>query len=120
MSKIEEAAAEVILQAAQSAGEAKEFVLEQAPDVVQQLIYWEIASGLMWCGFWLLLGGFIASLLFVLARATDDSDCYFMGVIAFILSMFAAWVPLASALKAWVAPKVFLIEYAASLVRSAS
>lgn len=108
----------------------KEFVLEQAPDVAQQIVAYEIAyrtfSAIMWIG--MLITLIVLTTKWRRWAATDDCPSYekgghqvASGILAglgvttcLILMSLAGVVPL---LKATFAPKVFLLEYLAGLIK---
>lgn len=151
--ELQKALAEIINGALSSAAAAKDFVLAELPDVVQQLLLWKAVESGLFFVFWL------ASLLLLLwvikrkssiitgnlddgerqrlnhllaigyARRTVGEDIEYdslrrrgnpiIGIICGLglsvcligLSCSLAW------LKIWLAPKVYLLEYAASLVK---
>lgn len=120
----------------QFATETKDFVVAQAPDVVQQLLRYE---------FWTSLGqqmsvvfGFLALLVFGAHLlkyrwfiVTDYSESQknerelpsiVIGCICSVIGIFGTVIPLLCTttlvwFKVAVAPKIFLIEYAANLIK---
>lgn len=98
---------------------------EQTPDIVQQLLSWKFYESVITCaGFGFVLaitiGMSIRSFYKVKDGSFDDSFFEYMGptVWPFLSVLMAmgffssfAWVQI------WVAPKVYLLEYASSLIK---
>lgn len=104
------------------------FLQAEIPDVIYQLLLWKAASGLFWFAFLSVLIAIIMIKGFRVAKASNDaSDQYNKGFAFFIYGM-AAGIPsffmslgalkgLSTAAQIWLAPKIYLIEYAASLAK---
>ena len=139
---LQNALAEIITAALENAGAAKEFVLAEMPDVVQQLLIWKMTISLIWFVFGLACLALIPLLLkhclwLITERTTKDADwarsknfTYFNEPsAAFVGNSILSVIGLALALligqltinfewlQIWLAPKVYLIEYAADLVK---
>lgn len=123
--ELQKALAEIITGALQTAEQAEAFVLAEMPDVVQQLLAWKMVQSLVYCVFGLLC--FITIALYwrwaakILERANEE---YFddhvaigglMGTV--VLVLIGGFAVNLTWLQIWLAPKVYLIEYAASLVK---
>ena len=97
--------------------QAKEFIVGELPEVVRQLLVWKGIHN-----FVLFLIGLATSVV-VIAIATkfsfsDDEDVFLRRIVVFSVCLMAAVFTLnIQWLKIWIAPKVWLIEYAASLVK---
>lgn len=116
-------------------GEAVDFAVAQAPDVIQQLLMWHFVNSLINCALGIVC--FVIIFLFVrFVQKYPQPDSFesnnlvwwdkgelhpvtgifgglgvcILGLAGFIL-MNLTW------LKIWIAPKLYLIEYAASLVK---
>lgn len=99
---------------------AEGFVLEQAPDVVQQLLVWQ---------FWSSVVGFVICLVvfFVCAwavwRLFKSADNYgpdpviIIPSVAVIISTLIGCISFFNALQIHLAPKVFLLEYLRGIVK---
>ena len=99
----------------QSAVAGKDFVVEQAPDVVQQLLTYTFVYefALMLVG----IGIIVMSYTFANKYAKkSDGMSYLAGLIA---GGAGSTLTLANLgwIKVWLAPKLFVLEYAASLVK---
>ena len=116
---------------------ATTFLSQQLPDVVQQLLLWYFTYSLILT----IIGIIIASVTtYVLIKysgkgeiipgsydyletLTHDDDGYlsprtiFTGLVALVLYIISMSLISLTWLKIWIAPKIFLIEYAASLVK---
>lgn len=133
ISKTDEALAQVLTKALEAAEKTGQFVVEQAPDVVQQLVLYYTV--LHWASvalsLFILVGGMtlsVRSFKSAFARAEKDEykDAdhfgeFWLGLFAGISSavtFFALFIGnISDALKITLAPKVWLIEYAANLIR---
>lgn len=105
---------------------AVSFSQAQIPDVVHQLLVWNFTSSMISTiiGFLLFLGAQCASwLIFKKLKNDWAGDEFFEHPESMIVGMIYAftYLPLALTnmdwLKIWLAPKLYLIEYAASLVK---
>ena len=88
---------------------AKNFALEQAPEVCQQIIRWQIFMGCV-AAFALLLA---IGLFIVIYRMTNGIRPFLTTVMLILLVVFfpVFFIPMRSGAKAWIAPKLCLIEY---------
>lgn len=126
MDKIQDPLTEALLSIINSVGNAKDFVLAEIPDVIQQLLMWHFCRSLIW----FLLG---VSMCVGMIVITKKCIKHWDGIIeemddAVILPIIFVYAPLVITsilvtalnttwLQIWIAPKVYLIEYAANLVR---
>lgn len=103
-------------------GEATNFLTAEIPEVVEQLLMWKMAESLMG-----VVLGFICGIIFLIIAIKSSKKWpnpmdevtplpLFLIIISYILS---GLIPLCNWnitwLQIWVAPKVYLIEYVASL-----
>ena len=121
--QLQQALAELITKSVQTAEKAGEFIVSELPEVVGQLLAWEITWNLIWFCFGILV--FILSVygnyrFFVWAKSEDgDTEALMFMVITLIpvvIGMVFCGANL-DWLKILIAPKVWLIEYAANLVK---
>jgi hypothetical protein len=123
--KIEDAAAQILQGAIDSATKGAEFLKEQIPDLLKQLLAWNLAADFM-------VMALAAVVAFVSWKAVtkwvdQELDCgmwAFPKVLASIIGGIAsgdltigAIISMFDALKIIIAPKVWLLEYASSLIR---
>lgn len=126
--KLQSALADVLNKSVQAAGDAKNFLVEQLPDVIKQLLAWRLAKSIGECLFAVLLG---ATLLrytrwyFRFGKSKEwDFDRYCELIPAsfgFGLGTLIGWFIVCvyfniAWLQIWLAPKVYLIEYASKLI----
>lgn len=107
-----------LAESARRAGsDAASFIAQQAPDVLDQLIKWQIASGLAQAAAG--VGGLIVfGLIFIHSKKwvtkTKDVDCWMpailLGILIVPFSCAAIWCGSLKALKANIAPKVIVME----------
>ncbi len=140
--KLEDTANQALMAIIDNAATAKEFILAELPEVVQQLLIWRIADNVLWILYDLAI---IATLLWMFSKmlpkykaafrkGTDDetdfpeSEANFWyvagGVVHFIITavLFFKYAPTVirrtgEIIQVSVAPKVYLLEYASSLVQ---
>lgn len=116
-----------------------DFLVAELPEVVQQLLVWKAAEATLGMCVALVVGAFAGTLIARFLRGPKegerpqgvmrfvydcDGDLYegvcFVGPVvaaAFIGATVAAYQGGSTALQIWIAPKVYLIEYAASLAK---
>jgi hypothetical protein len=128
--QLQQALAEIIVSAMETAEAAKEFVLEELPDVVQQLLAWKMMESLIYFVVGLLFLGCVGTYWAVVLKNwgrwvtahgnTGDRafNLAFFGGLASIpfLLAFGHFINL-HWLQIMVAPKVYLIEYVAELTK---
>jgi len=118
--KLDEKLVEVIEQAQKLGNDAFLFGKEQVPEVVEQLLRWKLVEALIYgaCFLPLIISGIM---LWRLAGKIEDSDekgtAFFIGLILNALGCLGAVSKVLIALQIYIAPKVFLIEYAARLMK---
>jgi len=102
--------------------QTKSFVLEQAPDVLQQLVKWKIAESMftILCGF-LLLAGAWRAYKYCKSRISNvcDESAFPVGLLGagcMMIGCGTIYHNVHSLLQLYMAPKVFLIEYLSRLV----
>ncbi len=119
---------DIITGTVQSAGEAKQFVLAQVPDVIQQLVtfytVWYAVTAVMFLAIvitlFVLLVKYFKSAYVAVEKATDD---VFPGIVAVVYIVFTGFMTtvLCCAVKdflmVYIMPKVWLIQYAVTLVQ---
>lgn len=129
--ELQNALTEIITSAIETTAAAKEFVLAEMPDVIQQLLIWKqvdavlgiilglilISSPLIWARF--------HQFIWPREKAHYDRDWdagHMVGKVGFgIIGGLAGTIfvgcSLSTILKIWIAPKLYLIEYARNLVQ---
>lgn len=106
-----------MLQFAQDAGA---FASEQIPEVLREIIVWGIASGILWM-LVAMIGSYVAYRMLKRAFADDDWEDYPHLVIPGV-SMLCVFTPLFfvnafDVAKAIFAPRLYLIEEVASMIK---
>lgn len=121
---MQDALVSIIQKTQQGIDASVSFLSEQIPDVIQQLLMWKLVEGLV-IGGMLLLASLVAGKYFIKLwkYLVDESGEELLAPLTifgiptifglFISSLCWLKVPL----QVYVAPKVYLIEYAASLVK---
>jgi len=126
--ELDQTANEALRALIDNAASAKEFILAELPEVVQQLLIWKTAESIAYC---------VLSIAFALIpilavswqwknreeHLESDIVAHSDGLI-YMLNLFLI-VPVVIAgakwnlvwLQIWLAPKVYLLEYAADLVK---
>ncbi|MCP4985820.1 MAG: hypothetical protein GY928_07070 [Colwellia sp.] len=113
---VENAVVEIINKAIQGIDSTTDFLLSEIPEVIQQLLMWHFAKSLVLCVLFFSLSIVVAIYLFKALKESANSELIFI-----LFCFLAIFVPVTllnnSWLMIWIAPKVWLIEYAANLVR---
>lgn len=130
--QLQKVLADIITRVTSGADAAIQFGKEQIPEVLKQLLIWNFTfSFLIWFSATAIIIGYIIWMLtkfrwwFKNQRSTTtelDAAITLLtviwGIITFIM-IFVFWCNL-DWLKIWVAPKLYLLEYAASLIKSST
>lgn len=114
----------LINRAASGIDQAVDFSKAQMPDVIHQLMIWKAVSyslSIGTCLISLMICAFLLCKGIGLLRINSSSNpgfvlTLFPGVITVFLFIFLC-SEIGSAIQLWLAPKVWLIEYAANLVK---
>ena len=128
--QLQKVLADIITRVTSGADAAIQFGKEQIPEVLKQLLIWNFTfSFLIWFSATAIIVGYIVWMFtkfrwwFKNQRSTaTEMDAAITvitvvwGIISFIM-IFVFWCNL-DWLKIWVAPKLYLLEYAASLIKS--
>lgn len=130
--QLQKVLADIITRVTSGADAAIQFGKEQIPEVLKQLLVWNFTfSFLIWFSATAIIVGYVIWMLtkfrwwFKNQRSTTtELDAAVItitvvwGFISFIMT-FVFWCNL-DWLKIWVAPKLYLLEYAASLIKSST
>lgn len=128
--QLQKVLADIITRVTSGADAAIQFGKEQIPEVLKQLLIWNFTfSFLIWFSATAIIIGYIIWMFtkfrwwFKNQRSTTtEMDAAITaitvvwGIVTFIM-IFVFWCNL-DWLKIWVAPKLYLLEYAASLIKS--
>ncbi|AUV61798.1 hypothetical protein FDJ28_gp52 [Pseudomonas phage Bjorn] len=121
---LQQSLADIITSATSGVKAGVAFLQQEIPDVIRQLIMWKMAEAAMWT-----LGALavlITSLVIFCKLYKgkvwdwDHPGGFVMMVVCFVafgLASFRIMVNGGELLKLWIAPKVWLIEYGASLLK---
>lgn len=125
--QLQKALAEIIGKVNNGINGAASFMSAQLPDVVNQLLTWYAAKSLIMCSLALvvLVVWFFAERYAIntLRANRADTDTWLLGYVVVGSAIRIAPVMLVGCtvnidwLKIWLAPKIWLIEYAASLAK---
>jgi hypothetical protein len=110
----------------QAVGDAVNWALKQAPDLCEQYLRWEFAEAVVcfiFCAIGVALMAWVTRFLWV--KEYDDREdgslCRFVssivGAICVALLIVQMGLSTAQALKVSIAPKVYLVEFAAQLIK---
>ena len=130
--QLQKVLADIITRVTSGADAAIQFGKEQIPEILKQLLIWNFTfSFLIWFSATAIIVGYIIWMLtkfkwwFKNQRTTTTEQdaavtvlTVIWGFISFIM-IFVFWCNL-DWLKIWVAPKLYLLEYAASLIKSST
>lgn len=114
---------EILQKAISAAMAGADFLANQIPDVLQQLLLWNLSQNLALGAIFATSAGTILTFLYKDVkkcwsdRLTDEVGAFLIAVFGGMAPMAASCLCFLNALKIWIAPKVWLLEYAASLVK---
>lgn len=139
--ELQQALIEVITAFANSVGGAADFAIAQAPEVVQQFLVWKLVAaviGLLGCVLMVLVPAFVARHAYQLRPEKNGKPnwawdivsyngepsesgiiaaVWIFGGVSSVIGLVFSCINAATALQVWLAPKVYLLEYAANLVK---
>ena len=117
--ELQKALGELLSKANNGINTAGEFLAAELPDVIQQLLMWHSLKS---CIYGVLFSFVLAISIYGLVRGwramVDDIDYtpgFLCGLVAVAMSSIITFKCFSTALMIWVAPKVWLLEYAAKL-----
>lgn len=113
-SKTDEALATVIQKAMSLAEKTGDFVVEQAPDVIQQFFTYHLLREWVWCGVEIIFFIFLLWLTIKAIKSEGAEDFLFV-IFMIVIVDFGVFCAIISSvldiIQISVAPKVYLIEY---------
>jgi len=127
-SELDQTANEALRALIDNAASAKEFILAELPEVVQQLLMWKTAESIAYCILSLCMA---VSVSVAIRWQWKNREAHFKSTVVtasdgavYMVNLFLA-APIIAAvvhwnltwLQIWIAPKVYLLEYAADLVK---
>lgn len=123
---MQNALAEIIRNSMTALESAKNFLVAEIPDVIHQLLLWKFTTSLIAFTASIIFGLVIPIIVGVVAFKRErqfkdtysEGMAYTIGIFASLLSLFIAFLLFnLTWLQIWIAPKIFLIEYAAKLIK---
>lgn len=121
--ELEQTTNALLLKMVESVGKTGDFLAGQLPEVIQQLLTWHMTFHLIWA-FGFLIVFSIIMLLWIRDRRSDrferrseiwvDADYGFL--IGSIGSLAVVIPNVCFAIKIWLAPKLYLLEYVANII----
>lgn len=117
--QLQQALAELLGKANNGIDNAGVFLASELPEVIQQLLSWHMTLSLIWL-FGFLCTSIVLGFLFWFcvkkeAKEGDWGPGVFICVIFSVISFVGIISHASEVLQIWIAPKVWLIEYAANL-----
>ena len=98
--------------------EAGALVKDQMPLVLQEYVTWGIVHGFIWFGVWAIIAALLIWFAIWMGKKVDVDDfgpVVFVGVVA-LVSLSTSLIYLSGAIKALVAPRVYLIDELSKLL----
>ena len=121
---IAQTANEVLRNLIDAAASTGDFLKEQIPDVIQQLLTYNLVYSLVMLGVWaflLTVGNYALYRLGKWMVETRNEEGLilpiFGGIFNSAFGVFCLFDNANTALKIWLAPKIYLLEYASNLVK---
>lgn len=93
------------------------FLQQQIPDVILQLLHWHFAYNLTLFLIWFIVGIIFFIIAFCNRETWFDDPRFFVSIVGALLAWLVSITCGLIAMQIYIAPKIFLIEYAANLVR---
>lgn len=126
--KLEEKATDLLVKmidiTVQSVSDVVEFGKQQIPDIINQLLMWKMAESGVWLVFGLIfltVGMFFSNHYYERLEELEGGMGMAVRIIGSFISLLAGSIMivrnLLDVLYIWLAPKVWLIEYGAELVK---
>jgi hypothetical protein len=98
---------------------AGDFLASELPEVIQQLLMWHMTVNIIWSFVFLCVFATVGWLFWFCCKKEDKSGGWgpgiFLCVIGLVVTFLGFFSYASTALQIWIAPKVWLIEYAAKL-----
>ena len=121
---IAQTANEVLRNLIDAAASTGDFLKEQIPDVIQQLLTYNLVYSLVMLGVWaflLTVGNYALYRLEKWMVNTGNEELLLIPLVVGTINTFVSITNFTSnaniALKIWLAPKIYLLEYASNLVK---
>ena len=122
--QLQVAMTEILTKTVKNVGTATDFLLTETPEVIQQLLSWKMAESICITVLSILWAIFVCTAVFKLfnhlRKKLEDPYDPEMAYFSFV-GLFLLVPSFASAnidwLQIWIAPKVYLIEYTAALIK---
>ena len=112
--ELQKALSELLNKANNSIDAAGNFVGAELPDVMQQLLNYAMIKHALLLGlFFIVFSGFVALSITGIRKNWNDGVGFCIG--ASLISLMPCVLSFIGLLKIWIAPKVWLLEYAANL-----
>lgn len=114
-----------LLDILQSVEDLKDFTVEQAPDVAQQLVYYSIAMNVFYLLVCLVIIciGYLATFKWTIQNVYPSGEWHWskgvsaiVSTVASVGAVFSIVESVDNLLKLAIAPKLFILEYAAKLI----
>jgi hypothetical protein len=99
------------------AGQTFDFAKEQIPDVIQQLLMWNMTRSVVISLLTLVLACILGWVVYKDVKEWHTEVVAGVGAVLLFVSLCFSVGNLLEALKIWIAPKVWLLEYAANLIK---
>ncbi len=115
--ELQKALGELLGKANDGVDAAGNFLAAELPEVIQQLLTWHIFTSCVWGALFLIALAVCIVGVIVSFRSKDPcGELIVLLAIGSIGSLMVAYSHFSTALQIWIAPKVWLLEYAAKLV----
>lgn len=116
MSELQKAVADMLVKATQAAEAAGKFAIEQLPDVAHQYVMYIGIVHTLWVVFGFFLLGLVVWCI-KQGRKYDEDGYFIVAVFGTVAGVMCIGFSISTAIMAFVAPKVLLIQWAAELVK---
>lgn len=117
---LEKVSSDLLQEILETLKSTKGFVLEQAPDIVQQFYKWKVAEHIFYVILALIISGVMISLAckyWECVTKDDNAGPVVAGIVG-LVAMGVALGNVFNLIQIYVAPKIYLIEYITELLKS--
>lgn len=101
----------------EGASQTIDFAKEQIPDVIHQLLLWNMTQSIVICVILLIVICIAAVVVYKDLTEWKSEVMFILGTVTLLVSLYFFMTNLFKATKLWLAPKVWLLEYASQLLK---
>lgn len=122
MKETDEQLAKILSKGLEMATKSGNFIIDQAPDLIQQLIFYKTVENAIQLLIYIIVMYFLGKMIYKDHIKEDeyidrDPIIQIFGGAVFIFFSISAWFSISDLIKLIFAPKIYLIEYISHLIK---